>query len=403
MTSKKKIAIYSGEIPSATFIERLIIGIGETHSVLLFGKKRGKVNYKSKKIKCFYSYSNLVYNLCLVMLRSLHLLFKYPKRYVKLLKIIKQEGKLISKYRKWSNYIPVVLNLPDVFHIQWAKDLKPWVFLKTEYGVKIIVSLRGAHINYSPIADKNLAEDYRKNFPEVDGFHAVSCAIAKEAQKYDAHASKIRVIHSPIPLSIFDKFKPLKKLKTETINIISVGRFHWKKGYEYAIDAIYQLKKQGLKVKYTIVASDKVSESILYQIHDLDLNDEISIKTSINQELLFDYMQTHDMLLLPSLEEGIANVVLEAMALGVPVISTNCGGMAKVVINNETGWLVPILDSKSITKAVLEINSLSEDNLTSIIDRAHAFVKDNFISAKSIKKFNDLYASICNNQSNSFN
>lgn len=395
MISKKKIAIYSGEIPSSTFIDRLILGIEKTHTVLLFGKKRGEVNYKSKNIHCFYNYSNELYNFFITLLRSFHLMFKYPKRYIKLLKFINQEGKLISKYRKWSSCVPVVLNLPDIFHIQWAKDLKPWFFLQSEYGVKIIVSLRGAHINYSPIADKCLSETYREYFPKTDGFHAVSHAIAKEAQKYGAQTSKISIIHSPIPQYIFDIFRPIEKPTTKTVRMISVGRFHWKKGYEYALDAVYQLKKQGLKVQYTIIASDKVSESILYQIHDLDLKEEICIKTNINQELLFHYMQTSDMLLLPSVEEGIANVVLEAMAIGIPVISTNCGGMVEVVIPNETGWLVPILNSKAIVKAVLEINALPENSLQTILNQAHDFVKANFNSSKSMNQFNDLYASVC--------
>ena len=64
-------------------------------------------------------------------------------------------------------------------------------------------------------------------------------------------------------------------------------------------------------------------------------------------------MRSFDVLLLPSLNEGIANVVLEAMAIGVPVISTDCGGMSEVVILDTTGWLLPVRDSKAIAKGLI--------------------------------------------------
>ena len=65
-------------------------------------------------------------------------------------------------------------------------------------------------------------------------------------------------------------------------------------------------------------------------------------------------MQDFDLLILPSLNEGIANVVLEAMALGIPVISADCGGMSEVVLPNETGWLVPVRDSEAMGEAIIE-------------------------------------------------
>ena len=65
-------------------------------------------------------------------------------------------------------------NTPDIFHIQWAKSLPFWFFLKEIYGVKIVLSLRGSHVNYSAFADDFLARQYNALFPKVDKMHAVS-------------------------------------------------------------------------------------------------------------------------------------------------------------------------------------------------------------------------------------
>ena len=74
-------------------------------------------------------------------------------------------------------------------------------------GIKLVLSLRGAHINYSPIADLKLADMYRKNFPKVDAFHAVSKAIALEAQKYGAQKSNISVVYSGLDLDVNKVFE----------------------------------------------------------------------------------------------------------------------------------------------------------------------------------------------------
>ena len=112
------------------------------------------------------------------------------------------------------------------------------------------------------------------------------------------------------------------------------------------------------------------------------------------QDKVFEYMNSSDVLLLPSLEEGIANVVLEAMTIGLPVISTDCGGMNEVIIHNETGFLVPILDEHKLANQIIDFKNLSDVKKKAIILKAHQFLKEEFDSSKSIKKFNELYESL---------
>ena len=92
-------------------------------------------------------------------------MFKYPKRFKIALTESKAYTTRYSKIRFFANSVGVLLHLPDIFHIQWAKDLDRWLFLKEKLSVKIVLSLRGAHINYSPLLNKSLADSYRANFP----------------------------------------------------------------------------------------------------------------------------------------------------------------------------------------------------------------------------------------------
>ena len=164
-----KVAVYSGNIPSTTFIENLIEGLAQSGlEILLFGKQTAEVNYKGN-VKVFPVYSNGPGLLIYVILQSLTLLIKDPALLFKSFKVLKNKKKKLKKIIKEAAVIlPVLNNKPDIFHIQWAKTVEQHPELFELLESKFIVSLRGAHINYSPILDFNLAEAYRKYFPVID-------------------------------------------------------------------------------------------------------------------------------------------------------------------------------------------------------------------------------------------
>ena len=181
----------------------------------------------------------------------------------------------------------------------------------------------------------------------------------------------------------------------DELKIISVGRCHWKKGYTYALDAMALLKKKDVQFHYTIIAGGRDQENILYQIHDLGLNECVSF---INDELSHDEVLKKvsecDLFLLPSLEEGISNAVLEAMALGVPVISTDCGGMGEVIKNGEKGFLVPVRDADSMAGTIQNFLHLDEKNITKIIQNAREKIRQNHLLPVQIERFKSLYRNI---------
>ncbi len=391
-----KIAIYSGSIPSTTFIENLIKMISSEHDIVLFGKLLSNPNYTSKNINCFPIYSNKLKSLLFTKWRTFLLLIKYPKRFVFLWKEVKIHKGFYNKYMWWSRYVSVLLHLPDIFHIQWAKDLENWFFLKEKFNCKLVLSLRGAHINYSPIADEKLAIAYRNFFPKIDAFHSVCNAIKLEAQKYGADEAKILTIHSLIPQTTFNLFKLSNKDVIEKLNIISVGRHHWKKGYNFALQACKFLKEQKIPFTYTIIADGNVPEELIYNRHQMGLINEVNFLGALQQKEVFEFMQKSDVLLLPSLEEGIANVAIEAMALGVLVVSTNCGGMSELVFPEKTGWLVPILDAKLIADSLIEVFNTTLEKRQKIISNAFLNVKENFTQEQVKQQFINFYNNLDN-------
>ncbi|MCB0726124.1 MAG: glycosyltransferase family 4 protein [Ignavibacteriae bacterium] len=389
-----KVAVYSGNIPSTTFIENLIKGLENNGiDILLFGKSKGNVNY-GKNVKVYATPVSQLPLVLFIIRNSLILLMKDAGKFFKAYMSVRKKNKSTGAFVKNLGMIlPILIHKHDIFHIQWAKTVSQNPELFELLDSKIILSLRGAHINYSPLTDKKLSDAYRKYFPEIDGYHAVSEAIKKETVKYGASEDKIKVIYSSVNKDLL-KLNSEKDPRVKTFEIISIGRFHWKKGYHYALDTMKILKDKKVDFRYTIIAQGKVPEEILFLINEYDLHDEVNIIPGMKFDDLIKRLIRSDMLILPSVEEGIANVVLESMAAGVPVVTTDCGGMNEAVEDKVNGYIVRIREPELMADKILDYISRDDESGYKIVKNAKATIENKFSPERQIKEFADLYNTI---------
>lgn len=371
----KKIAIYSGEIPSTTFVERLVEGFAASgHGVYLFGQLKKRKKYTGNVTVI--SYSNRFKRLWHFIYYSVVLMvYKNPdKKKLDQLLIQQKKDTVVHK----AKYYPVLYHHPEIFHLQWAKSIGDWAWVQ-EFGIKLILSLRGTHVTISPIGDEHWAHLYAQLFPKIDGFHAVSNAIGTIAQSYGADLSKMKTVYSGLD---FQKLKFSAKDKINTpLKIVSVGRSHWVKGYHDALDAVALLHQQQFDFEYMVIGIE-ASEELLIQRAQLGLEDKVHFVGQIAFDSVLPTIRGADVVLLSSVEEGIANVVLEAMALGTLVVSTDCGGMREVITDGENGFLVPVRNPSAIAEALLKVSELSLSEYIKIgmaarntIENQHSYTK----------------------------
>lgn len=388
------IAIYSGSIPSTTFIESLISGISEKgFEIFLFGKKVRDVEYPGN-VKLFVTPQHGLMLTLFVLKEMIRLLFKNPKLCADSIKLIWRRKKRLKIFFKEAGVLlPVINNQPDIFHIQWAKTVEKYPELFELLKSRFALSLRGAHINYSPINDPVLAESYRKYFPKIERFHAVSEAIKHESLKYGADINKISVIHSSVSDELLNAPIAGSEMKS-AVQLISIGRFHWKKGYHYSLDAVRILIRKGFNVQYSIVAMGEIPEEILFLIDDYELKDNVKIIPGMPHKELIEKLRESDALLLPSVEEGIANVVLEAMAVGIPVVTTDCGGMNEVVKDGVNGYITSVRNPVEFADKISSLINLDKQEKDQLIRNARETMEREFSKEKQVKEFSEFYLSI---------
>jgi glycosyltransferase involved in cell wall biosynthesis len=157
-----------------------------------------------------------------------------------------------------------------------------------------------------------------------------------------------------------DYFAPQREPDSAAVPLIlSVGRFVEKKGFDYLVAACAQLKASGVDFRCWLVGPPgNHSARIREMIEMLRVADVVSIRDAMTQDELRRVYQQASIFVLPCLQledgdrDGIPNVLAEAMATGIPVISTSISGIPELIDDGTDGLLVPERDSLSLAGAL---------------------------------------------------
>jgi colanic acid/amylovoran biosynthesis glycosyltransferase len=379
-----KIIIFDGSFKTTSFINRLIEGlVSNDVEVYVLGFNEGLkqplkgvkyVALGSSASKWKFMWASLSWGL-----RS--------KSLLKTLKHLTSGDKSQLKRQNLTAALEYIQ--PDVVHVQWVSNISLFEDLLKSQTYKFVLSQRGFQTNVRPFVNKANFEYLQHWLPHFSGFHSVSQAISKEGDKIYNSPNKIdHVVYTGLDLSRFE-FNSLA-VQNEVLEIISVGRPHWKKGYDISIKAMAELKVQGLQFHYQIVGGEDDQE-LLFLIEDLGLTSDVELLPQLPQQKVFEFMSSAGVFLLPSIEEGIANVAVEAMALGCPVISTNCGGMEELITHQKEGWIVPVYDSKAMAAQILEFSQLDSEYIKNIKNAARLKVEQQHTEMKMVEGMINLY------------
>ena len=380
-----RIAIMAGSIPTTTFIDALINGMAEQgYTMVVIGKRRSNYQY-IPGVECLEVPQQKTSQLFFVLR-----LLRYA-RWAQLTSIYKTSNSFQQFFYDLLFYLPIFKSKADKVHIQWAATLYNRALLFDFFPHKILLSLRGAHINYTPIIKPEIGDYYKRIFPKVHRFHAVSYAMALVAKSLGADEDHIQTIYWGINDDILQSSITAKK-EQSTLQLIVVGRFHWVKGYPILMDALGTLKERGMAFKLLLIAEGEIPEEINYAIHQYKMHENITIIGKLPHQAVIKHIAESDLLVLPSVNEGIANVAIEAMAMGTPVLSSNCGGMTEVIENGVNGLLFENRNSKQLAEQLLAFSTLNMEERFTMALKAKATVQLNFTRDRMLDQYKHFYA-----------
>jgi glycosyltransferase involved in cell wall biosynthesis len=162
--------------------------------------------------------------------------------------------------------------------------------------------------------------------------------------------NKIEVIYNGVDLDIF-KIKPAEERESNSFQIVFVGNNYKNKGLPILLEAIANLKGK-YKIKLDIVGEGSDKEEMIELVQGAGLDDFVNFKGNISNNILAEQLPGYNLLVLPSEFETFGIVLIEALACGIPVISTNITAIPEIVSDDEIGILITPGSVEELTEAI---------------------------------------------------
>ncbi len=253
-------------------------------------------------------------------------------------------------------------------------------FVTTLHGTDI--TLVGTRKSFMPITRFSIAES--------DAVTAVSSYLAEETRRIFGE-NRVEVIPNFINSSQYWR-RPNPKLRAslaaenEAI-LIHVSNFRPVKRIEDCIHTLARVR-EAVRARLVMCGDGPARQQAEQLAHDYGFSDEVIFSGQVPN--IADYLSVADVLLVPSETESFGLAALEALACEVPVIATRVGGLSEVVLDGETGYLVPVGDIDSMAKRAIEI-LLDPEKRRVMGARGRTWAVDQYNTERVIPKYIDLY------------
>lgn len=267
-------------------------------------------------------------------------------------------------------------------------------------GIPVRVSSQRSLLNSYPAWIRG-ADRIITNSPLVDKMTTVSEAVRSYAiQEENIHPSKVVAIHTGIDIQAYQTtddalsrslVRSSLGLDNSHVAVIVIARFHPVKGHAYLLEAIPSILDKAPHCRFLLVGEGPLEGELLTRIDELKLADKVFILGVRND--VPRLLAASDIMVLPSLEEGLPNVILEGMAAGLPVVATSMGGIPELVIDRTTGILIPPGNAKTLAESTLEL--VNDRQLAKEMGiQGQMRVMTTFTASQTTRQYADLFAQL---------
>ena len=247
----------------------------------------------------------------------------YSKRFFKLFKmILEKEG------------------VPDIIHCHYLFNIPLAALVAKKYGIPVVETEHWSDIKKQKLP--NYVFFLSRYYDSVHSVVTVSEALKKTLeQKFNVNSERI---YNMVANDYFENIPPRKK-SNNTVQLITIGSLIHRKGFDILIEALSGLEPSDWEL--TIIGEGPLHEDIQKQINGKALGNRIILLGKQDKKSIKDLMNKSDVFVLASRSETFGVVYIEAMACGIPVIATRCGGPEEFV-TSEIGKLVEVEDVEGL-------------------------------------------------------
>ena len=222
--------------------------------------------------------------------------------------------------------------------------------------IPYVVSLRGADV---PGYADRFSALYKIFLPIIKKIWSGASAVVANSEGLKQLALKssanqeIKIINNGVDLAEFRPKSPAaENLANGKFTALCVSRLTNRKGIEYLIRAIWQLYEKNKDIYLEIVGEGDEKEKLEKLVEKLNLGGAVNFAGFVSHEKLPEFYHRADVFVLPSINEGMSNTLLEALASGLPVIVTDTGGTKELLEEGVNGYLVRMRDAGEIAEKI---------------------------------------------------
>ncbi len=246
------------------------------------------------------------------------------------------------------------------------------LIFRKQYNIPYIISLRGSDVpGYSDRFIflynflKPLVKFIWNNAAEVV---SNSEGLRDLARKTD-NRQDFGIIYNGVDI---ETFKPAPEARPNDKFIITNGasRITARKGYGYLIEAVNRLQKKYPNLLAKIMGEGDDKKRLEGLVKNLELENNVQLLGRIHRDKLAPYYQEASLFVMPSLNEGMSNAMLEALASGLPIITTETGGTKELVKDRTNGLIINMKDAEDMAQKIsLLIDNLELRNKMAVANR----------------------------------
>lgn len=237
---------------------------------------------------------------------------------------------------------------PDVIYSHYLNNTLKAIPLRKKYHIPIVAMEHWSQMAYPKIPN-NTISTAKYVYSSIDQLITVSSALKNNIFQQIGCASIV------IPNMVGKEFHylPSNLKKKESIQLITTGRLIPEKHFDMLIQAIANISTP--KLQLYIIGNGSEKQKLQKLVEKLQVKDQIQLLGHKSKQEIVTLLQQSDIFVLPSQSETFGVAYIEALACGLPIIATDCGG-PRDIVTQKNGLLIPVNDQQALEQAIVQMS-----------------------------------------------